>query len=139
MIEASRIIVGGDKTFKNCKIFSKDEQLQKNVPNIFEDDQFFFIDELGEEYFLPDYSVTYVEFNLPDLVKKAFDKNIVCKVKRIGISDITYSPAWVIMNKNYSKIPELPIIYEGLIQFTFIGSDEVLRVTNDPNVTIIQV
>lgn len=138
MITADRIILAGDKSFQNCAIYDVDEQKSMGVLDLFEIDQFYFIDNLGKGYLVPDYIITTIEFmhnNIPDL---ALSTGVAKKVKRINVSsDITHAPAWIILNKDYDKLG-VPRVFDGIMQFTLFGTDKILRITSDPNISLIE-
>jgi hypothetical protein len=138
MIEVNRLVLAGDKTFQDCKIFNREEQTKYKVPNVFEDDQLFFIDKLGDKYFIPDYMITTAEFLHSPVPKMALDRKMAVKVTRVNVSsDITHAPAWIIPNRNYDELG-VPRIFDGLMQFTFFDVRKILYVTADTNICLIQ-
>lgn len=137
MITVDRIVISGDKTFDNCKIYDISEQANMKVPNIFEDDQLYFVDGLGDKYFVPDYVVTVVEIRNSPILRKALLNKYFVEVSRINIADITHAPAWIIPNKYYNEL-DMPIIFDGGIQLAFFESHHALYITSDVNVCLIQ-
>jgi len=138
MIKVDRLVLAGDKTFQDCKIYDRSEQAEHKVPNVFEDDQLFFVDGLGDKYFMPDYMITTAEFLHSPIPKLAIDKKLAVKVTRVNVSsDITHSPAWVIPNRNYDELG-VPRIFDGLMQFTFFDAQKILYITADTSICLIQ-
>lgn len=126
MIRASRVIVDGNKTYNECKIYKSGEL---GVPNIFEDDQLTIVDDLGK-HIVSNFSITCIE--LPRSMSPTPDS---IKAQRINIaSDITHAPVWIIPD---FRLYEIPDVFGYPFQLTFIDGNKKLFVTNDVNVALI--
>lgn len=138
MIFADRLTLAGDKTFQNCKIYNTSEQEKLKVPNIFEIDQIYFEDGLGHKYLIPDYMITTAEFINNPIPKMALNNKFYIEVNTVNVSsDITHSPALIIPNKHYEELG-VPILFSGLMQFTFFDRQKVLYITSDTNICLIR-
>ncbi len=126
MISALRISVCERVVTENVQILTLAEQKERNIPNLFEEEQICYRDSQGQFYLSNDGMVSLI------FLRKAKPTNDYLKVKRLLITwdEITFAPAWVLPNKYFGKY-QVPNVFIGLKQFCFVADNHLILTKDD--------
>lgn len=128
MINVLRISVCDSIVVENVDILSNQEQIERNVPNLFEDGQICYRDVHNQIYISDDDMVSII------ILRKAKPTKDFLRVKRISVTwdQLTFAPAWILPFKKFDQY-KVPLIFTNVKQFCFIA-DDYLCLTKDDRV-----
>ena len=126
--------MSGSISVPNVKIITLDEQINKGIINVFEDEQLCIQDSAGHRYVLASHNITEVQ--LKPISGMPIGKDLV-RVQRIVLSgEVIHSPAAIIPAHRYEALG-IPDIFGGELQLAFYSSDG-LYVVSDAAVVFIE-
>ena len=138
MIKVRRILIVGEISISQAKLYNTEEQRHMGIPQIFEELQILAIDALGSRYI-----VSQRMMHLIELRKYLGPKTEFIKMHRINMTfaQITFAPAYIIPNHLYKKynIPQLynSPNYKSLDQCTWVA-DNLVYMTGDDLICAIE-
>ena len=134
MIRAARVLVSGSISVPNVKIFGLEDQNNKGIFNVFEDEQLCIQDSAGSRYLIASHNITEVQLKPISGIPIAKD---LIRVQRIVLSgEVIHSPAAIIPAHKYEALG-IPNIFGDELQLAFYASDG-LYVVSDAAVVFIQ-